>query len=136
MPQRNVEILREMYEAFNRGDLGTALEVIDPGIEWRITPEAGPAPGTYHGHGGVRSAFSSMLEVWADYQTEPLDFTQSGDFVVVTVALQATGKSSRAGVEAEVAHLWRVHAGKVVLFEAHSNRRKALAAARRATREE
>jgi hypothetical protein len=31
----NVQLVREAYEAFGRGDISTVLGMMDPGIEWR-----------------------------------------------------------------------------------------------------
>ena len=35
MSQKNVDIIRGMYDAFARGDIPAVLEVLDPDIEWR-----------------------------------------------------------------------------------------------------
>jgi ketosteroid isomerase-like protein len=115
-----------MYAAFNRGDITTALDCLDPQIEWQITAEAGPSPQTYSGHEGVRSALSSMYEVWADYKNEPLEFIDNDDYVVVRLRSTATGKASGADVSEEVAHVWQFRQGKVVRFEAHPNSQQAL----------
>jgi uncharacterized protein len=125
----NVEVLREMYEAFNSGNVTLALSAIDSDIEWRITPDAGPSPQTYHGHGGVRSAVSSMLEVWEEYSSRPVGFIETSEHVVALLRSRATGKASGADVEGEIAHLWRMRDGKAVSFEAYASREDALRAA-------
>ena len=43
MSQENVEIVRRLNEAFNRGDLKAGLELLDPGFEWTLTPTPEPA---------------------------------------------------------------------------------------------
>jgi ketosteroid isomerase-like protein len=131
MSDANIEVLKRMYEAFNRGDIVTALSAIDSQIEWRVTAEASPSPKTYHGHSGVRSALSSLLEVWSDYRNEPLEFIAADDCVVVRLRSQATGKASGAEVSGEVAHLWEIRNGKAVRFEAYLDPEEALRAARR-----
>jgi len=35
MSQKNVDIIRRMYDASARGDIPAVLEVLDPDIEWR-----------------------------------------------------------------------------------------------------
>ena len=32
---RNSQLARDVYVAFNRGDIATVLGTFDPGIEWR-----------------------------------------------------------------------------------------------------
>jgi ketosteroid isomerase-like protein len=44
MSRENVETVRAMNEAYLRGDVEAALEVLDPKIEWRGTH--GPSPTT------------------------------------------------------------------------------------------
>jgi len=132
----NVAVLREMYDAFNRGNVTTALAAIDPDIDWRITPGAGPSPGSYHGHAGVRSAVSSMLEVWEDYSSRPIGFIETGEHVVAVLRSRGTGKASGVDVEGEIAHLWRMRDGKAVCFEAYASREDALRAAEERERED
>jgi uncharacterized protein len=125
--EENVKLVREIYKSFNRGDITRALDAFDPKVEWSITPEAGPAPGSYSGHEGVRDAMGSMLEVWSDYQSEPLEYIENGEFVVVRLCAHGIGRASGIQVEDEVAHLWRIKDGKIVRFAAYIDSSDALA---------
>ena len=40
MREEDLEALRRGYEAWNRGDLGAVLALVDPDIEWRPGEEA------------------------------------------------------------------------------------------------
>jgi uncharacterized protein len=129
MSRENIQLLERMYAALNRGNITVALDVIDPEVEWRITAEAGPAPGTYRGQREVRRALDSMLDVWGEYHDTPLEFFDKGDYVVARVCSEGTGKASGAEVTGEVAHLWEIRDGKIVRFEAYRQSANALEAA-------
>jgi ketosteroid isomerase-like protein len=46
MAQENVEIIRSLYEALNRGDLDAALDLAVPEVEWETDPRH-PRAGVY-----------------------------------------------------------------------------------------
>jgi ketosteroid isomerase-like protein len=62
MSVENVELVREAFEAFNRGDLEEALERMHPDIEWR-TLDAFPDAGTYRG----REEVQEFWHTWRDH---------------------------------------------------------------------
>jgi ketosteroid isomerase-like protein len=124
--EENVKVVREVYQWFNQGQITLALDAFDPDVEWHITPQAGPAPGSYRGREGVRDAFDSMFDVWSAYQSEPLEFIDGGNFVLVRICVRGTGRASGIEVEDEVAHLWEVRDKKIHSFEAHVDSSRAL----------
>jgi ketosteroid isomerase-like protein len=69
MSQENVEIVREGWDAWLRGDLRGLLRQLDPDVVWdtshfRDWPEA-----AYYGLSGVKRFLNEWLEVWDDYET-------------------------------------------------------------------
>ena len=48
MSRQNVDLVRQAYLAWNRGDLETAFEFLDPEVEVSVPPEL-PEAGTYRG---------------------------------------------------------------------------------------
>jgi ketosteroid isomerase-like protein len=53
MSQETVDLIRTGYEAFSRGDLETALEMMDPAIEAHDPPEM-PDAAVHRGRDAVR----------------------------------------------------------------------------------
>jgi ketosteroid isomerase-like protein len=49
MSEENVEVVRRAYEAFNREDLGSVLEVFDVDMQWNASDIFFDQPRTYHG---------------------------------------------------------------------------------------
>jgi ketosteroid isomerase-like protein len=66
MSQENVEIVRRLWSAAERGDDQAVYALYDPGISW-TSRTVGPlegAGGTVHGHDGVRKFFRDLLEAF------------------------------------------------------------------------
>jgi ketosteroid isomerase-like protein len=64
MTDDNLERVRQAYDAYARGDLGTMLEMVDPGLEWTyLDPsEEDPAPRVCHGRGELEAALERRAE--------------------------------------------------------------------------
>ena len=61
MSQENVEIVRAIYEAWERGDF-SATEWLHPEIEFAMV--GGPSPGTWTGLAGMAEATHDFLSAW------------------------------------------------------------------------
>jgi uncharacterized protein len=114
--QENVEIAREMLDAFFRGDLDTVFRIFDPEIEFRPPPES-PEFETYRGHDGLNRAFSRWLGAWESIRFGDPEFIDAGDQVFA--AHDQWGKSKGTGVEVrnDVFNVFTVRGGKIVRFE-------------------
>ena len=63
--QKNVQIVKDAYAAFGRGDMQGLLALFADDIEW-IIPGEWPLAGRYRGRAGVAGLFqkvSEMLEI-------------------------------------------------------------------------
>jgi uncharacterized protein len=124
----NIELLKRGYEAFNRGDLDAAFELLDPEIEW-VNDERVPFAGTYRGHDELRALFRDQQEVFGEITMEPIEVFETGDQVVAFVRQRARGQASGAAVEITVGHLWTIRDGRAVRWQGFPQREKALEAA-------
>jgi ketosteroid isomerase-like protein len=122
MSQENVEqIVRDGYDAFNRGDLEACLTTIDPGIQWwPATDELIIEP--YRGHDGYRRLFAESREGVPDIQAEVEELLVVGDQVIACVRFWGRGRESGAPVEVRETHLARLRDGKII--EVHEYREK------------
>jgi ketosteroid isomerase-like protein len=113
--QKNVEIVRQGYEAFGRGDIDGLLNLFDDNIEW-VSPGPSdlPTAGTRRGRQQVADFFRAVNEVFEIQRFEPKTFVAQGDRVVVlgedTARVKATGKI----LNESWAHAFVVRNGKVV----------------------
>ena len=51
--QENVQIVKDGYVAFGRGDIQCLLALFAGDIEWIVPGEGLPLAGTYRGHAGM-----------------------------------------------------------------------------------
>jgi uncharacterized protein len=121
----NVQRLREGYEAFNRGDFEAVLELMHPDVEVHDRPEV-PDPRDYEGLDGARAAFASVLEMFEQYEIEPVEFIDGDEYVVVVLRQRGRGLASGVDVEGEIVHVWTVRDGQAVDLRAFSSRADAL----------
>jgi hypothetical protein len=123
MSEENVNILRQGYEAFNRGDIDTVMGIMDPNIEWQEPDVEGlPARGTHHGPEAVaNNVFGSVVENWDDFQAVPEEFLDAGERVVVLGRFQGRGKATGGTLDAPFAHVWTLRDGKLVHFRNYTD---------------
>ncbi len=131
MSEENVEMLRNSYAAFNRGDWEAALSNADPEIEWRLHGQLGiDVPQPIRGREALKAFWADFFEIWDDYKMEPLDFIDGMDGrVLATMRFTARGQGS--SVPVELTYFW-VHLtrdGAIVSVDLYPDRSDALEAA-------
>jgi ketosteroid isomerase-like protein len=132
MSGENIELVRGVIDAHDRGDFATVFAAYDPEIEWhieRVGPLAPDSEPVYHGHDGVRAFWRVWFAAWerADFEYE--EFIDAGDCVITILSQRVRGRAS--GVELEwnsYAQVWTVQDGKIVRVEFFPNRVQAVEA--------
>ena len=127
MSQKNVELVRRRFDAFNQGDVSAMIELTDPAAVWwdrADDPDAG-AP-----HRGRDACMQHLAEILQDteLQAEPQEFIDAGDRVVVGVHLVGRGRTSGAGFEEHEFHVFTLRGGKVTEIREYRDRAEALEA--------
>jgi ketosteroid isomerase-like protein len=129
MSEESVEMIRRGYEAFNRGDLDSAIADLDPEIEWLGPGDLPDAPSVYRGHDGVRAFWALWNDVFERFWVEIEEMIDAGDHVVALVRVHGRGRDSGIEVETPIyPHVWTVRDGKSVRMEMMPSRREALEA--------
>jgi uncharacterized protein len=126
MSTGNIEIVRRGYEAWNRGDLGEVLELVDPEFEWE--PVEIPWSGTMRTRGEFESYLKSLGRIWETFRLEPEELTEIGDAVLVVVLERARGRASGVEVEQRLVHLWSFRKGRAHRMQTFFSTRQALEA--------
>jgi uncharacterized protein len=130
--QENVQIVRELLDAFARGDHEIAFGYYDPEIEWDATDShlVPDLAGMYRGHEGVRAYWRQWLTAWKGIRFEIADLVDAGDQVVAMIENQhQTGRHS--GIETEMpayALVFTLRDGKVVRWKQYLDPAAALEA--------
>jgi ketosteroid isomerase-like protein len=124
----DVELMTRMYREWSRGDMSGLFEVFDPAVEVRPALGAFLATTVYHGYEGVRSWYEDTNEPWSRLDAEPERFIDAGERTVVVVALHARVPGGHVDVDATIAHVVTVRAGKIVRIDGYAEPDAALAA--------
>jgi uncharacterized protein len=108
MSQQNVEVVREIYALWSRGE--SARHLIDPKLEY-VNPSYAVESGVQHS----RSTLGKVREVYPDFRVEPERFVDAGENVVVIGVARGT---SASGVEAQwrQGYVWTVRDGRAIRF--------------------
>jgi len=119
-----VEIVRQSYDAFVRGDMEAVLAALDPDVE--IHDHDIPDAGEYRGLEGVLSWQADWERSWESWRWAPEDFIDAGDRVVAILRVQAKGRHSGVDVERLDGAVWTLRRGKAVRLDYYGSKEEAL----------
>ena len=112
MSKENVEIVRRMNAAFNRGDEGW-VGFYDPQVEFRTPPEW-PEDSVYTGHDGVRHAAGLWAESFSEYEWTIDRLVDARDYVIALHHHRGRIGDSGAWVERPLGAVYFFRDGKIV----------------------
>jgi ketosteroid isomerase-like protein len=127
MSERNVEIVREIFRAWQKGP-PTDSGLISDDIEW-VNDERAVEPGTRRGSAAFDAAAAKVTGAFAGARVELERFVDAGDRVVAIGVLRGTGRGSGLEVGRRQGYVWTIDDGKAVRFEWFNDADAALAAA-------
>ena len=96
LEDRNVELVRQLFDAVGRGDIEAALRFVGEDGEW-VNPDNAMEPGTRRGLDGVRTALTALRDSFDDLRFELDPMVDLGDRVLVTGTFSGVGRTSGAG---------------------------------------
>lgn len=123
MPNPNIDLIRELYDAFAAGDVPTVLGHMSPDIVWMEADNFPYADGNpYVGPEAVlNGVFARCASEWDGFAVEIDELLDAGDTVVAlgryTGVYRRTGNAQRT----QIAHVWRIAGGRVVRFQQHAD---------------
>ena len=125
-----MEIVREAFAAWNRGD-GPGMEAyIDPGWEWRTAQKFPGVDAVYRGKDGFRRFWKTFREPWESIRIKLEKVENLGDGrVLALMTFQGKGKDSGVDVTTEYANVITVQDGLFVHSVGYTDWRSALGAA-------
>jgi ketosteroid isomerase-like protein len=131
MSEENVEIVRGVYDAWQRGDFEAALEPFHEDVEWFGPPDISRAGGgrVESGHQGVRRSVGRWMGIWVDHRFELRELIDCGAEVLAEGWQQGRGRGSGVEVSEEIFSVWTLQAGKIVRQRMFRDRAQALKAA-------
>jgi ketosteroid isomerase-like protein len=119
----SADIVKGIYEAFGRGDVGAVLGAFDPGIAWReadnfLYADGNPYIGPQRVAEGVFQRVIGDLDGFSISVDNVID---GGDAVVTEGRYRATVKKTGTPVDAQFAHVWQLRDGKIVRFQQYTD---------------
>ena len=127
MSQENVEVVRAMYDAFNRGDEEAALAPLHPDVELHQDDELADTR-TYYGLEDFRRGVALWLSEWEGFRFDAEELIDAGDSVVMRVRLSGRAKASGVELAERRYHVWDFEDGKACCVTVLRTREQALEA--------
>jgi len=130
MSSANLDLVRSIYAAWERGDYSSA-DWADPEIECVIAD--GPAPGKWTGQQAMAAAWRDFMSAWEDWRVYVYEYRElDGERVLVLEDRSARAKISGLRIGKMVgetrstgASLFHVRDGKVTRFVTYFDRERA-----------
>jgi ketosteroid isomerase-like protein len=115
----NVDTVKQIYEAFGRGDVPAIINKLDDNVEWDTEIETPGVPWLEPRRGAANiSAFFESLAPLNITRFEPHTFFSEGDKVFTLIALEGTNARGKPFNMPYEGHLWVFNtAGKVIKFQ-------------------
>jgi uncharacterized protein len=129
MSQENVEIVRQLFPAYDRGGLDGLTEFWHPDINWRAAEGALDDVGLMEGPDALRDYYRQWEETFEKHRMEVEELLDAGDQVVALVRSIAQMKDSDAEIDLRYAIVLSTRDGKIATGREYFTREEALEAA-------
>ena len=116
----NVTLVKNVYEAFGRGDIPNVLAGMSPDIRWY---EAEGNPYMPSGEAWVgydalmKNLFMRIGAEWDGFTVHTKSFYGAGHSVIVEARYSGTYKPTGKSIDAQACHVWDLNDGKVTRFQ-------------------
>lgn len=130
MSRENIDVIRQGWDAWLRGDMPSLFRTFDPEIVWDTSHFRDWPESAYYGIEGVDRFLNEWLDVWDDYEAGIEDVVPAPDGRVVSLIWhRGKGRNSGLPMEMEMAQIATVRDGKVTRLDNYDDRAEAFEAA-------
>lgn len=119
--QENVQVVKDGYAAFGRGDIQGLLALMAEDVEWQIPGAGLPLAGTYRGRNGVANFFQKLAADVDILDFQPREFVSDGDRVLVIGWERTRVKATNRTAEVDWIMSFTVRNGKVATFREYTD---------------
>ena len=123
----DVELVRDILDALNRGDVDGMLGRMDPEFEWRPL-ESSPVARVYHGHENVRRYVEDWLSTFDGVRLDLENPAELAGCVVADVHAHGRGRASGLEIETRFCQVCTIRSGTAVRMDEYATREQALTA--------
>jgi ketosteroid isomerase-like protein len=117
----NVELIRRLWAAFERGGIDAVLEIVDPDVEWEPYGGGGVI---YHGHDGLRAFMDERRARGEETDARLYSAFAKGDYVVARGEVRIQGEHGI--VTMQPGWLYEFKDGRLVRFRGFPTQEAAL----------
>jgi len=116
----NVRLVKNLYDAFGRGDIPSVLGAFSPDIKW-YQAESNPYMPSGKAWVGpdavLNNLFMRLGAEWDGFSVHPKSFYGASDTIIVEGRYTGTYKATGKSMDAQVCHIWDVKDGKLTRFQ-------------------
>jgi len=124
MPERNVEIVRRMYEAFHAGDIAGTLAHFDPDVVVDVTRRVDGEMG--RGHDDMNAIIGRWLGAFEEWHEDIEELRELGSHVYVLAIQRGRGRGSGIDTETRYAVLYELREGLITSMTLYPDPAEAL----------
>jgi ketosteroid isomerase-like protein len=129
MSQENVDLVRRVFDSFNRRDLDAAIEAAADDFEVDWSNSIGPAKGVYRGEQQVRELWTSLFESFDEVRWDAEEIIEVDESRVIVVNhIRMRGRGSGVEVDALGVQLWTITDGTARSVKLYQSKADALEA--------
>ena len=116
----NVDLIKNLYAAFGRGEIPAVLGVMSPNIRWHqaegnpYRPSGEPWVGP---DAVLNNLFMKLGAEWDGFTVRPVAYHDAGGTVVVEGRYTGTFKATGKSIDAQFCHIWGIGDGKIARFQ-------------------
>jgi len=116
MSRENVELLRKVSDAWNRGEIYRWLDYAAPDIEWMPAGPAAVERTIYRGYDEVRDGITAARETWDVFEFQESEVRDLGESTLWLGHVKMRGSTSGIELDQEFAIHSVVHDGMITLI--------------------
>lgn len=128
MSRENLELVRQLIDAFNRRDVEAFAQATTPDFEWSTSVMAVEGE-VFWGRDGIDTYFQRMGDAWDQFQAVGDQLRDLGERVLFSGRIEGRGRGSGAPVGAPIDILYDLRLGKISRMHSFLDHDEALRAA-------
>jgi ketosteroid isomerase-like protein len=128
MSQENVEIVKQLTDAFHQRDIDAFAQLTTADVEWEPVFAAQVEGSVYRGRAGIEEFLRELSETWDEFRPVPDDYRDLGNRVLGLGRLRAQGRNSGAAIDAPWAGIFDFRETKVFRIRTYLDHPEALKA--------
>jgi ketosteroid isomerase-like protein len=124
----DLDRVREMYDAWNNGNVDRMIEFWWDDATWEDLPDA-PDRQIVRGRENVEARLRDLIAMMGEMEMEVVELEELGDEILGSVQVRVVGSASGISLDAPGYHLIRFEGGRVRRYRTFRTREQALEAA-------